>query len=306
MALLVENAMPALERKDSAPAPGSLSSEGVVKRTAKAAILGTYKHSGLMRLQESVRWRTSTPYTTILLFHRVTDQIPPDGLTVGTRWFRDFCRLMKSNYNVVSLTEIDRLMKSGERPKRRTVAITFDDCYADNLPAAKVLHEHGLPATFFVPTQFVGTDHRFFWDSHLPQLPNLSWDDLRQMAAWGHEIGSHSVSHPDFGTLNDAEALREMVDSRRELQRKLNREIDWFAFPFGDGRHYRPHQARLAAEAGYKGTFSAVAGFIEGDMTGQILPRQAVTYFHNLTQLELHINRSLDWVYRLKRTMGLL
>jgi hypothetical protein len=68
------------------PAPHE---EGPAKRAAKALILGAYKHLGLMRLQETVRASTRPPYMTILLFHRVTDQISPDGLTVGTSWFRD-------------------------------------------------------------------------------------------------------------------------------------------------------------------------------------------------------------------------
>ena len=44
------------------------------------------------------------------------------------------------------------------------MAITFDDCYRDNLFAARVLAEHGLPATFFIPTKYVGTDQVFPWD----------------------------------------------------------------------------------------------------------------------------------------------
>ena len=44
-------------------------------------------------------------------------------------------------------------------------AVTFDDGYADNLHlAAPVLERHGVPATVFVNSGFVGTDRRFWWE----------------------------------------------------------------------------------------------------------------------------------------------
>lgn len=278
--------------------------DGPIWSTCRAALLGTYKNLGLMRLHETLRASWATPYMTIFLFHRVTDAIPPDGLTVSTAWFRDFCRLMKASYHVETLGETMRILAAGETPRRRTVTITFDDSYADNFEAARVLHEHGLPATFFIPTQYVETTLRYPWDAHLPPLPNLTWAEIRQMVQWGHDIGSHSVSHPNFRELGDAAALKELIDSRAVLQERLDRPIDWFAFPFGASANFRPEQAQLVAQAGYKGSFSAIHGFIEKGMTEPILPREAVPYFRNLTHLEMHINRCLDGLYRVKRWAG--
>ncbi len=283
------------------PAPPT---EGAIKRASKAFILGAYKRLGLMRLQEAMRAHTQPPHMTILLFHRVTDEISPDGLTVGTTWFRDFCRLMQSQYRVVSLGAMNQILKSGQAPPRRTLAITFDDCYADNLNAACILHEYGLPATFFVPTQYIDTPLRFPWDSHLPAMANLTWADLRQMADWGHDIGSHTVTHADLAKLDDAAALRELVDSRTQLEERIGRPVKWFAFPFGGAANFLPKQIPLVRQAGYEGCVSAVGGGVEMNMNGHVLPREAVPYFRNLTQLELHINRCLDWLYRFKRRVG--
>src|SRR4051794_5547882 len=78
------------ERRQEAPSNKSLSGKkGSFKRASKALLLGAYKRLGCMRLHESVRAKIRPPHMTILLFHRVTDQISPDGLTVGTRWFRN-------------------------------------------------------------------------------------------------------------------------------------------------------------------------------------------------------------------------
>ena len=66
-------------------------------------------------------------------------------------------------------------------------------------------------------------------------------------------IGSHSVNHPNFLKLEESDARREFQDSKAELERILDREIDAFSFPHG------AHNARLiqwAKEAGYKRVFT--------------------------------------------------
>jgi peptidoglycan/xylan/chitin deacetylase (PgdA/CDA1 family) len=237
----------------------------------------------------------------VVLFHRVIDQIPHDGLTVSTTWFRGFCSLMRDRFNVVPLAELHSLLLSNEAPPSRTVAITFDDCYYDNLAAARVLAEHRLPATFFLPTRYVGTDHVFPWDADLPRMPNLDWHDVLEMHSLGHEIGSHSVSHPDMGAIDRDEARRELADSKKTLEDRLQRAVRWFAYPFGDRSNFKPEYLPLVYDAGYDVCFSAMKGFIEPGMRNQILPRIPMPGFQSLTHLELYLSGSLDWAYQHKQ-----
>jgi hypothetical protein len=242
-----------------------------LKRLAKSALLGVYKYSGAMAAQEQVSYWTGKSAVPILLFHRVTDEIPPDGLTVSTAWFRGLCQILHRRFNVVSLTEAMNIVESGKRPARRTVAITFDDCYRDNLDAACVLADHGLPACFFIPTAYVGTDHVFEWDRDLPRMRNLTWDEVKEMARLGHEIGSHTVTHPDMGEVGDEQARLPLV---------------W--------------------DAGYEACFSAHGGFIYPGMNRQVLPREPVPCFRDLLNFELHLSGCLCWTYALRRKVGLL
>ncbi len=280
------------------------SSNGVGE-AARSLVYNAYRYSGMMALQERLAaWRGRSACA-VVLFHRVTDEIPPDGLTVGTEWFRSFCGLMRDRFRVIPLAEMQRLLALGQTPPPRSVVITFDDCYHDNLAAARVLADHGLPATFFVPTKYVGTDHVFEWDIGLKRMPNLTWDDVRLMVQMGHSIGSHSVSHADFGLINGEEARFELEESKRTLEDRLETPIRWFAYPYGGAANFRSVYWPLAQELGYDLCFSAMRGFVQPNNRGQIMPRIAMPPFRSFAHLELNLAGCLEWFYGMKRTLGL-
>ncbi len=268
---------------------------------AKRIFCLLYKYSGAMFLHETLaRWRGKT-FVPILLFHRVTDDIPVDGLTVSTAWFRDLCRMLRARFNVVPLAEVVRLIQEGETPPWRTIAITFDDSYHDNLDAARMLGLYGLPATFFVPTHYVGTDLIFPWDAHLPKMPNLSWADVHEMIRLGHDVGSHTVHHVDLGKCLQDEARNELAESKRVLEAKLGRPARHLAYPFGQRENFKMEYLPLVRETGYEAVVSGFGGFADPKQNEAILPREPVHYFTDLVHLELHLAGCLHWIYALKK-----
>src|ERR1700680_3374043 len=110
----------------------------------KASLCGLYKYSGAMAAQERLAYAMGRRFVPVLLFHRVSDDIPGDGLTVSTSWFRRLCLLLRDRFHVVPWAEAIERVSTGADLRRRTVAITFDDCYRDNLRAAQVLADFGL------------------------------------------------------------------------------------------------------------------------------------------------------------------
>jgi peptidoglycan/xylan/chitin deacetylase (PgdA/CDA1 family) len=213
--------------------------------------------------------------------------------------------MLRRRFRVVPLGEVFDTLRRGLPVRPRTVAITFDDCYRDNLAAARTLAEHGLPATFFVPTGVVGTDRVLPWDRGLPRQPNLSWDEVRWMADMGFEIGSHTVSHANLGAVAPDRARDEIIGSKLTLEERLGRPVRWFAYPFGGAEHFRPEYLPLLDEAGYEGCVSACHGFIRPGCDDRVLPREAVPYFRSTLHLELYLTGSLGWFYGLKRRLGL-
>lgn len=277
-----------------------------MKTLAKSALCGLYKYSGAMRAQESVKRLAGLAPMSILLFHRVTDEIPEDGLTVGTIWFRRLCRMLQKRFHVVSLAEFMGFVKRGETPPPRTVAITFDDCYRDNLFAARVLADHHLPACFFVPSAYVGTDHVFEWDRALKKMANLSWDEVREMAEMGHEIGSHTATHADLGQVSEDDMRRELIESRARIQQEVGKPVRWLAYPFGLKVNFRAERLPIVYETGYEAVFSGYGGAVDPSQRSGVIPREAAPCFRSLLNLELHLTGCLGWVYSLKRRVGLV
>ncbi len=62
----------------------------------------------------------------------------------------------------------------------------------------------------------------------------LSWDEIREMARAGVEIGSHGCSHRILTTLTREEIEHELIDSRKKIQENLDIRVKGFCYPNGD------------------------------------------------------------------------
>jgi peptidoglycan/xylan/chitin deacetylase (PgdA/CDA1 family) len=96
----------------------------------------------------------------------------------------------------------------------------------------------------------IGNARRFPHDiaQGRPAQEHMTWDDLRALAAQGFEIGSHTCSHADLGSVPLDEARYELRASRVRLEQALGKPIRLFAFPYGHRRNMRPDTIAAARE----------------------------------------------------------
>jgi peptidoglycan/xylan/chitin deacetylase (PgdA/CDA1 family) len=137
-------------------------------------------------------------------------------------------------------------IRSGALPRpERPIAITFDDGYASNHALAfPVLRAHGFTATIFVALEP---------DAHTRRQVEgidgfLDEAQLRELAAGGISIQSHSVTHRPLSELDDAEIRFELTESRRRLEAITGRPVRHFCVPRAGGDE---RVRRLVREAGY-------------------------------------------------------
>lgn len=141
-----------------------VSRRSLVRWTAK----GLY-HSGLiLPVSRSVGFGRRQPGYQVLIYHRVNDQIDPFFASVPTPAFDGHMAFVARAYRVLTIEELVDRARHGTLP-RNALAITFDDGYRDNLThAAPVLARHGLSATLFLATGFIGT-------GRAPWFDQLAW-----------------------------------------------------------------------------------------------------------------------------------
>ena len=83
-----------------------------------------------------------------------------------------------------------------------------------------------------------------------PEGMMMRWDDLRQVAGEGVEIGSHTVTHPLLATIADEAGIEdEMTDSFRRIEAEMGAAPRAIAYPNGS---YDARVRRAAVKAGYQ------------------------------------------------------
>jgi peptidoglycan/xylan/chitin deacetylase (PgdA/CDA1 family) len=99
------------------------------------------------------------------MYHRIADlETDPWQLGVNHENFEEQLEALKSKFHVVSVSELDRQL-SERKIVNNSIALTFDDTYTDNYSLAfPLLKKYELPATFFVPTDYLGKRKEFWWD----------------------------------------------------------------------------------------------------------------------------------------------
>ena len=101
----------------------------------------------------------------ILMYHRVFEpEIDLWDLSVSPAHFAEQMAVLRDQYQVLSLSDFAKHRSAGTLPKR-SVVVTFDDGYLDNLVFAKpILEEYEIPATVFITTGMIGQDREYWWD----------------------------------------------------------------------------------------------------------------------------------------------
>lgn len=99
----------------------------------------------------------------ILGYHRIAKVADDEAeICVTPERFAQQMQALSEGAQPISLTKLVKYLKAGSVPPK-SVAVTFDDGYADNLYEAKpVLEKYEIPATVFVCTGYAGKE--FWWD----------------------------------------------------------------------------------------------------------------------------------------------
>lgn len=159
----------------------------------------------------------------ILNYHRVhqcTDLINPNEVDAGR--FDWQMELVSKNFNVFTVSEAVVLLKESRLPER-SLAITFDDGYADNVDVAlPILEKYSLRATFFIAAGYLDGG-RMWNDTVIESVRNCSSDflDLSKNKLDRYPLGSWTQRHV---------ACTSIIKKIKHLpQTERQNMVDWIA-----------------------------------------------------------------------------
>jgi peptidoglycan/xylan/chitin deacetylase (PgdA/CDA1 family) len=129
----------------------------------------------------------------VLLYHRVAEtRADPWGNAVTPERFDQQLEALAAEMRLCSLAELSAAADSGSIPDR-SLAVVFDDGYADNLTnALPAIERRQVPVTLFVATGFIGADRPYWWD----ELTDLLLGDGERPAALEVTLAGRRVSAP--------------------------------------------------------------------------------------------------------------
>jgi peptidoglycan/xylan/chitin deacetylase (PgdA/CDA1 family) len=189
----------------------------------------------------------------ILMYHVISKA--PAGVANAELWvdedvFADELRALRAaGYTGITLQQAwDGWTRGGPLP-RRPVVISFDDGYLSHYTHAKpVLRKLGWPGVLYLELKSIGPG-------------GLTEHQIRSLMRAGWEIDSHTLTHPDLTTLDDAALRHELRDSRREIQKRFGVPADFFAYPAG---RYDPRVEAATKAAGYTAAVTVDEGIARG------------------------------------------
>jgi len=195
------------------------------------------------------------PVLAAICYHRFGLETGKDPYRISLARLAGQLEWLRANgWRGVSLTQVAAALDGdplGLPPK--AVLLSVDDGYKAGALGAAVFERYGFHAVYFVVPAMLG--NRAF----------LSYDDLRVLEAKGHEIASHTLTHPDLAKVPQGMAPRayvrwvdhELLEPKRLLEAALGHKVADLAWPYGA---YNPALVAAARRAGYRQLWTVTGG----------------------------------------------
>ena len=203
-------------------------------------------------------WVTASPnndpaIVPILMYHHLED-LPQDASelrrtwTVAPKTFESQIEwLAQRGFHTITMAQLVAHLKQRQPLPSKPIVISFDDGWADAYTVAyPILKKHGFIGTFFIYTNPI--DHKLY----------VTWTQLEEMSSAGMDIQGHTLSHPHLRTLEPEAAMKEIVDSKAILEKRLGKPIVALAYPDGE---YNNAIIDMVKRAGYESAVTLAAGY---------------------------------------------
>ncbi len=248
----------------------------------KKAVSGIFSRTRFLR-RDSEGFR-------VLNYHSIPGESlkeDADQMTTPKEYFaRQLKYLNENRYNVISCGEAVKNTGLRVAMPPRSVCITFDDGFKDNLTnALPALEKYGFKATIFPAVDYIGKNSDF-----------LAWDEIKGLSKTGLiSFGAHSLSHRRLSSLNDNDLEREAGLSKSILEDNLGMRVDLFAYPFGSYGSFDGRAEQILMAKGYKAAFTTIAGSNTAGTDLFRLRRTRISWYDDEKEFPKELAGDYDW-----------
>ncbi len=232
----------------------------------------------------------------ILCYHSINNIPNQECDPLSVQLFEKHLLHLKSEYDVISVDDLVAGIYGGGFLPKRPVAITFDDGYVDNyMYAFPLLVKYGLPATFFLATDFISGKVRLTeangWEA-------MTWGQILEMQKSSLiSFGAHTRTHPILSELEDAQAYEEIDGSREDIMQHLGIKAKTFAYPNGQGADIPVSALKVVEELRFIAAFSTIWSTYHLPEGRWLIPRVMISGTDEVSVLERKLCGDYNYLY---------
>lgn len=217
----------------------------------------------------------STGHAVVLAYHAVEDLsgdriLGPYGVPPA-RLGAQLDALRRAGRRFITLDTLLEALAGRTTLPRGAVLVTFDDAYVSVLETGvPELRRRGVPAVVFAVAGHTGGTNAWDHKEGRTRLELLDADGLHALTGAAIEIGSHTVSHRQLPTFDDAALDHELTASADLIEGMGLPRPRALAYPYGA---FDERVAAATRAAGYEVAFTIEAGAVERGTPRMLLPR---------------------------------
>lgn len=163
----------------------------------------------------------------ILCYHSISDDAWKYG--VPKEIFQKQINYLLRHYSVINLDDLTLYLQGKKELKKPAFIITFDDGYQDIFTVRDFIKQLNIKPALFVLSDRKAANRREL----NTKRPFLSTEQIRTLKKDGWIIGCHSATHAYFKDMSPEQLDRELVMSKKSLEKELGFQIRYFAYPKG-------------------------------------------------------------------------
>lgn len=140
------------------------------------------------------------------------------------------------------------------------VTTSWDDGDVLDMKLAALLDKYDIRGTFYINKKY--------------RKEHLSETEIKTLSVV-HEIGAHTLTHPDLSSIALEEKIKETGDSKKWLEELLGKEVPMFCYPFG---RYDQESVAAVRHAGFRGARTTLLGSIQNPQDVFVMPTTFQVY----------------------------